>query len=104
MGCDQWFKDVATPSTFTGTVTGGGTSSPVLTLNELGDRCFMGRRSPRLQSLFDRLLGMGGVTPSITLGTQITGILSGTWGASGSTYSLTAPAARPTSSTSPRSR
>ena len=35
--------------------------------------------------------GVGGSTPQITLGTQITGILSGTWGASGSTYSLTAP-------------
>ncbi len=89
--CDEWFRDLATPSTFTGTVTGGGTSSPVLTLN-----------SPVTGSLWEgevigcdpystACAGFGGSTPLITLGTQISGLLSGTWGASGSTYSLTAP-------------
>ena len=91
MGCDQWFKDVATPSTFTGTVTGGGTSSPVLTLLSSVTGALWEGEVLGCNPYSTACSGMGGVTPSITLGTQITGILSGTWGASGSTYSLTAP-------------
>ena len=105
MGCDQWSKDVATPSTFTGTVTGGGTSNPVLTLNSAVTGSFMGRRSPRLQSLFDRLLGHGRGHahdharnpdhrhPERDLGRERLDL-----------FADLAGAARPASSTSPRSR
>ena len=92
LGCDQWVKDIATPSTFTGTVTGGGTSNPVLTLNSAVTGTLWEGEVLGCNPYSTACSGMGGVTPSITLGTQITGILSGTWGASGSTYSLTSPA------------
>jgi hypothetical protein len=89
--CDQWFRDVSTPSTFTGTVTGGGTSNPILTLNSAVTGSLWEGEALGCNPYSTACSGMGGVTPSITLGTQITGILSGTWGASGSTYSLTSP-------------
>jgi hypothetical protein len=104
LGCDQWAKDVATPSTFTGTVTGGGTSNPILTLLSAVTGSLWEGEILGCNPYSTACSGMGGVTPKITLGTQITGILSGSWGASGSTYSLTAPGGGQTSSTSPRSR
>ncbi len=91
LGCDQWFRDATTSSTFTGTVTGGGTSNPILTLNSnVTGQLWEGETlgcAPYSLACF----GVGGSTANITLGTQVTGILSGTWGVSGSTYSLTSP-------------
>ena len=92
LACDQWSKDIATPSTFTATVTGGGTSSPVLTLNSAVTGTLWEGEVLGCNPYSTACSGMGGATPRITLGTQITGILSGSWGASGSTYSLTSPA------------
>ncbi len=89
--CDQWFHDMATPSTFTGTVTGGGTSSPILTLNSAVTGSLWEGEALGCNPYSTACSGMGGATTQITLGTQITGLLSGTWGANGSTYSLTAP-------------
>ena len=89
--CDQWFRDFSTPSTFTGTVTGGGTSNPVLTLNSAATGTLWEGEVLGCNPYSTACSGMGGGTPSITLGTQIAGLLSGTWGANGSTYSLTSP-------------
>lgn len=89
--CDQWFRDVSSPSTFTGTVTGGGTGSPVLTLDSAVAGSLWEGEVLGCNPFSTACAGTGGSTPLITLGTQIAGLLSGTWGASGSTYSLTAP-------------
>ena len=89
--CDQWFRDFSAPSTFTGTVTGGGTSNPILTLNSAVTGTLWEGEVLGCDPYSTACSGMGGVTPSITLGTQISGLLSGTWGANGSTYSLTSP-------------
>jgi hypothetical protein len=98
--CDQWFRDVSTPSTFTGTVTGGGTSNPILTLNSAVTGSLWEGEALGCNPYSTACSGMGGVTPKITLGTQITALCTaatcGTaspaaWGASGSTYSLTSP-------------
>ena len=89
--CDEWFRDLATPSTFTGSITGGGTSSPVLTLNTCVAGSLWEGEVIGCNPYSAACGGFGGSTPLITLGTQISGLLSGTWGASGSTYSLTAP-------------
>ena len=91
LACDQWAKDIATPSTFTATVTGGGTSNPVLTLNSAVTGSLWEGEVLGCNPYSTACSGMGGATPKITLGTQITGILSGSWGASGSTYSLNSP-------------
>ena len=91
LAVDQWTKDFATPSTFTGTVTGGGTSSPILTLNTGVTGTLWEGEILGCNPYSTACAGQTGATPLITLGTQITGILSGTWGASGSTYSLTSP-------------
>ena len=89
--CDQWFRDFSTPSTFTGTVTGGGTSSPVLTLNSAVTGSLWEGEVLGCNPYSTACSGMGGTTTKIALGTQIVSLLSGTWGANGSTYSLTSP-------------
>ena len=81
MACDQWARDATTSSHFTGYVTAGGT--PTLTLTAAAS-------GPMWEG---EVIGCNPYSAACALpvGTWITGLSSGTWGASGSVYSLTAP-------------
>ncbi len=81
-GGQQWSQDVAVPSHFTGNITGA-PSAPILTLTAT-------TTDPMWEG---EVIGCNPYSTScpIQLGTQIAGLVSGTWGVNGSTYSLIAP-------------
>src|SRR6185437_14149423 len=81
--CSQWAVDITVNSTFSGTigsVSGAGPSTATLTLSGAAT-------GPMWEG---EIVGCAtfSLNCAVTPGTYITGLLSGTWGASGSTYSL----------------
>ncbi|HEU5431354.1 MAG TPA: hypothetical protein VFU81_06815, partial [Thermomicrobiales bacterium] len=81
--CDQTARDITVNSTFSGTVgsvSGTGPSTATLTLTAAAS-------GPMWEG---EIVGCAtfSLNCAVTPGTYITGLLSGTWGASGSTYSL----------------
>jgi len=79
--CQQWAHDVSASSHFTGYITSGATPTLTLTATTT-DEMWEGE-----------VIGCNpySISCGITPGTQIVALTSGSWGTSGSVYSLTAP-------------
>jgi hypothetical protein len=81
--CEQWMQDAATRSEFNGTISGASGASALLTLSGAATGPMWEGEALECNPY--------AAFCALPIGTEITGLASGTWGASGSTYNLTSP-------------